>query len=94
MPLTPADITNIWGAEIGSGDNRRSMATAISRTESNSVAALARVTALEAVVKELGKGQGIDPDAITKAVEAAVRDAIEGIDVTVRTQPTGYVSGV
>ena len=24
----------------------------------------------------------------------AVRDAIEGIDVTVRTQPTGYVSGV
>lgn len=92
MPLTPADITNIWAAEIGSGDNRRSMATAIARTESNSVAALARVTALEAavkeLVKELGEGQGIDADAITQTVEAAVRGAIEAIDVTVRTAPT------
>lgn len=46
---------------------------------------LAKVTALQAAVRELAKGQGIDADKIDAAINKAVKDALADLTVTLTT---------
>ncbi|UFU03424.1 hypothetical protein LQF12_02100 [Ruania suaedae] len=47
--------------------------------------ALAKVSALQATVRELAKGQGADPDAIDAAINKAVKAALADLEITLTT---------
>lgn len=68
-----------WAAQIGRGDNRRTMATALARAEANAATASAKVDAVLDAVKNI---PGVDPDQLAKKVAAAVNRAEASLDGT------------
>ena len=90
QPLNSTDVSQIWSAEIGSGNNRRTVATALSRAEAASTAAAQGVAALATAfanrndVDEVALGQAVG-DALRPHLAADIagllaQDGVDGTD--------------
>lgn len=71
-----------WSASIGTGENRRTLATALANAESSAKAARAEVAALRDALAQVSTGQPVDYDRIAQIVRDNTPDRVE-VDVTV-----------
>ncbi|MDO5500903.1 MAG: D-Ala-D-Ala carboxypeptidase family metallohydrolase, partial [Propionibacteriaceae bacterium] len=75
---------SVWAAQIGSGETRRTMATALARAESAAAKAVALAVGLEAALAPLARGHGIDPDRLIADIHATVRESLTRLQITMQ----------
>lgn len=92
MPFTPQQIqdlayaankdygADLWAAPTGTGTRF------IADTKAGLASLTGQVAGLTAAVKALAENQGIDPDEIVAAVQAATRDALADLKITLTTE--------